>query len=438
MKYPKVLIIGQYFNTNSGGGITLTNLFHGWDKNNIAVAACEISNPDFSVCEKFYNIGGLEIKRGFPFNLIFSQTHSRSGIVNKTMGSEDSAKLHNTELSKLKQIKDNLLLITGQIHRRRRLEISKDLFNWINEFSPDIIYSQLSSLELIRLVATLQKKTGNPLVLHMMDDWPVTITSSQKGIFRLFWAKVINTELRDLFKKADVLLSISESMSDEYISLYGRKFIPFHNPVDLKFWTSATKKEYSFKGNFNILYAGRVGTGLQICLLDLAVAIQNLVNKGAKIEFQVQATTDHPVLKELVKFDFVTLRSQAPYNKLPDIFSEADLLLLPNDFDKNSVAFLKLSMPTKASEYMVSGTPILVFSSSETAVAKHALKYGWGYVVSENSTDKLEAAINKLYNDMDLRMALGYRAKEFALKNYDSEKIREGFKNAVQNNFLHS
>jgi len=37
--YPKILIFGQPFNTYSGGGITLTNLFRGWPKDRIAVAS---------------------------------------------------------------------------------------------------------------------------------------------------------------------------------------------------------------------------------------------------------------------------------------------------------------------------------------------------------------------------------------------------------------
>ena len=41
-----------------------------------------------------------------------------------------------------------------------------------------------------------------------------------------------------------------------------------------------------------------------------------------------------------------------------------------NDFDKKSISFLKYSMPTKASEYMISGTPVLVYSHGETAVSK--------------------------------------------------------------------
>ena len=36
--YPKILIIGQPFNKNSGGGITMSNLFNGWPNESLAVA----------------------------------------------------------------------------------------------------------------------------------------------------------------------------------------------------------------------------------------------------------------------------------------------------------------------------------------------------------------------------------------------------------------
>jgi len=57
MKYPKVLIVGQYFNIRSGGGITMTNLFKDWDKENIAVAAESIVDPNFAACNKYYQLG---------------------------------------------------------------------------------------------------------------------------------------------------------------------------------------------------------------------------------------------------------------------------------------------------------------------------------------------------------------------------------------------
>ena len=152
--------------------------------------------------------------------------------------------------------------------------------------------------------------------------------------------------------------------------------------------------------------------------------------KGLKIRFHIQATNSNPVLDELSKFTFITINPTVPYSELPRVFSQADVLLLPNDFDRTSRAFLKYSMPTKASEYMISGTPILLYSSAETAVTSHALKYNWAYVVSEKKNEALKSAITELYERRDLRTALGNTARDYAINNYDGALIREQFRKA--------
>ena len=69
---PKVLVIGQSFNKTSGGGITQSNLFAGWDKDKIAVACIAhlLRNSDNRVCENYYQLGKLEHRWTFPFSLI--------------------------------------------------------------------------------------------------------------------------------------------------------------------------------------------------------------------------------------------------------------------------------------------------------------------------------------------------------------------------------
>jgi hypothetical protein len=72
MIYPRILIFGQVFNKKSGGGITLTNLFNGWDKDKIAVLAIghELFDVTTDVCEIFYQLGDKEHKWIFPLNLL--------------------------------------------------------------------------------------------------------------------------------------------------------------------------------------------------------------------------------------------------------------------------------------------------------------------------------------------------------------------------------
>jgi glycosyltransferase involved in cell wall biosynthesis len=251
-------------------------------------------------------------------------------------------------------------------------------------------------------------------------------------LFRKHWETKIDKELRHLLSQANALMSISEYMSKEYYYRYGMEFIPFHNPIDVKHWL-LPDKTYEPEGAFKLLYAGRIGTGLQNSLLEVAAAVGELNTEGLNIVFHIQATNDNPVLKQLGRFEFVSIRKPVPYNELPLIFGEADLLLLPNDFDQKSVSFLKYSMPTKASEYMASGTPILVYSSIETAVTRHALQYHWAVVVSQNKKEVLKAAIKNIYADKDLRMSLGNSARELAIQKFDSNIIRANFKSVLLN-----
>lgn len=430
MYYPKILIIGQYFNTTSGGGITMTNLFKGWDKDNIAVAAENICNPNFEACNKYYQLGSLEIKRRFPFNLNHWRKPIYSGIVREkkpSMFPTPSTGGKKSGSKKIFLLYLHLLHFTGLYHYKSRYRTSSQFLSWIKEYSPDIIYSQLSSIGLIGLVTDLHKTFQLPIVIHIMDDWPLTI--SKKGLLQSYWQKNIDKKLRKLLHDSKVLLSISEAMSKEYRIRYGYNFIPFHNPIDIKFWGLYSKANYDLNDTFTILYAGRIGIGVQNCFLDIAEAIRNLILKGLKIKLHIQATNFNPVLNDLVKFDFVKLNAPVSYTELPEIFSKSDLLLLPNDFDSKSISFLRYSMPTKASEYMASGTPILLYSSIETAITRNALEHQWAYVVSERDIKKLESGIFELYEKKELRIRLAKTAKEYAIDNFEGDKIREQFKN---------
>ncbi|MFZ4707043.1 MAG: hypothetical protein ACOYMF_13640 [Bacteroidales bacterium] len=432
MNSPKVLIVGNHFDLKSGGGITMTNLFKGWDKDKIAVVAYKIENPDFTICERYYQLGSLECKQRFPYNFRMRGDGHKSGIITETKPGLSSISSVLIENPKPKNFYHKILQSTGIVdHYIPKLEVSNELLEWIREYSPEILYTMLASLELIRFVDELRRKSGIPVAVHIMDDWPSTIASQQKGPFKYFWHSTIEREFRKLLAKSTVKLSISEAMSDEYLRRYGISFQPFHNPIDVKYWSAFSKTSYESSTVFTILYAGRIGTGLTTCLKDVAKAINNLIKKGYKIEFRIQSTTKSPFLDELVSFGFVKLNPIAPYSELPKIFSQSDLLLMPNDFDAKSITFLKYSMPTKASEYMVSGTPILLYSSPETAVAMHAAKYNWAYVVSENDTGKLETAIAGIYQNTGLRERLGNTARDFAIRNYDDIIIRDLFRKSL-------
>lgn len=432
MPLPKTLIIGQPFNNDFGGGITQANLFWGWDKDKIAVVSTDhmFNNLNTEICDTYYILGNEEYKWAFPFNLIQRSVSSGQRIV-KPNNNSAAAPLSSGKSKLRARIVEKyfypFLEYAGLFHAISKLEISDKLKKWIDEYKPDVIYAQAPTRELVLFCTKMKEYIKKPMVYHVMDDWPSTI--SQKGPFKNYWHKKIDKELKVLLNRSATLLSISHAMAEEYKKRYGREFITFHNPIEIDFWKSHQKKTYELGASPAILYAGRIGPGIEITLETLAKAIEK-VNKGSKIQVQFfLQTKDKPQWVE--NYKCVQHKPMVAYKELPRVFAEADFLYLPYDFTIDSIRYIKYSMPTKAPEYMMCGTPILVFGPAETALVIDAMKNNWAKVVTENNVDTLAEAIKDLVTNEGLRKQITANAVSIAETNYNSVKIRSRFRDVI-------
>jgi glycosyltransferase involved in cell wall biosynthesis len=429
-QYPKILIIGQSFNKKSGGGVTISNLFKGWPKDRLAVASNTnlYSDLDTSVCDTYYQLGYNNKLHPFPLNIILPKI--QCGLLSvKQNADEDAADVVAARAGKYKFVYNAitaLLHFFGLYNILYKLKITPYFSAWVKEYKPDVIYTQLASLELIRFTENLRAETGKPIAIHIMDDWPLTI--NKPGLLYNYWQNKIDTEFRQLLNKSQLLMSISNRMSDEYRSRYGKEFIPFHNPIDINFWKPKTAKDYSINSHFIVLYAGRIGFGIENSITEIAEAVNEVAAQKNNIEFHIQ-TGDTEALKKLVSFtDKIKWIKPTAYNELPVKFASADLLLLPQDFDDKSVRFLRFSFPTKVSEYMISGTPVLVYGDESTGLTKYALQDKWAYVITQNKKQELVKAITELYENQHLRKELAQRAQKIAEEREDAEIVREAFR----------
>ncbi len=430
MSLPKVLIIGQTFNSKTGGGITQSNLFSGWDKDKIAVACTAhlLSNSDRNICDNYYQLGKDEHKWIFPFN--FLQREFPSGLLKNgnDYTQEPVIIKHKNFRSKLvDDIFYPFLKYTGLIHCISKIELSAEFCKWLNDFNPDVIYAQGQDRERILFSLLLHSYLKKPLIFHMMDDWPSTI--SDKGFLKKYWYKKIDHDFRILLEKASLLMGISDAMAYEYKRRYNKKFITFHNPIDINFWKEHQKTNYELSNFPTILYAGRIGLGIQSSLERIAKVVQ-LVNKelNTTIKFILQ-TAEMPVWSN--NYSCVEHRSLVAYYSLPKIFSEADFLILPYDFSSESIKYIQYSMPTKAPEYMISGTPIIIFAPEATAVVKYAEKYEWAKIVVKNNDQDLFAAIKNLIQNKTLREKIGQNGKRIAEEKHNSTIVSNNFKNLI-------
>ncbi len=430
MPLPKVLIIGQTFSNTTGGGITQSNLFSGWDKDKVAVACTAhlLNNSDSDICNNYYQLGQHEHKWIFPFSYLQKKFPSGPLKIKQEYPVDSLIIKDKSFRSKLiNNVFFPFLKYTGLIHCISKIELSTEFCKWLNEFNPDVIYAQGQDRERILFSLLLHSYLKKPLIFHMMDDWPSAI--SNKGPLKNYWYKKIDHDFRILLDKAALLMGISDAMAHEYKNRYNKNFITFHNPININFWKKHQKVKYELYNPTTILYAGRVGLGIQTSLETIAKSI-DLINKELNIcvKFILQ-TANKPAWS--INYSCIEHRSLVLYNNLPKIFSEADFLILPYDFSSESLKYIQYSMPTKAPEYMISGTPIIIFAPETTAVVKYAEKYEWAEIVIKNNAQDLSIAIKKLIQNKILREKIGQNAKKIAEEKHNLINVSNNFKNLI-------
>ncbi len=426
MSSQKILILNQPFDNNTGGGITLSNLFANSKKEDLAVACSGYlltSETDASRCDNYYQLGSKERQWVFPFNLVARTYYS--GPVELDKSSKENIVVIKSKL-RVKLIINYLIPILdyfGFSHFFTKSKLSQEFCNWVTEFNPKVVYAQATTREELLFCIAFKKRFNIPMVFHMMDDWPTMV--GIKGFCRTYWENKINNEFRQLFSLTEVALSISDYMAEAYKVRYGKEFLTFHNSINIDFWRKKQRKKYQLSDSPRILYAGRVGLGIDESLKNIAMAIKHINDElGSDVKFSLQVK-ERP--DWAADFSCVVHNHFVEYEELPHVFAAADLLILPYDFSIESISFIKYSMPTKAPEYMASGTPIIIFAPEDTAIVKYAKRFNWAKVVQENSIDELVSVLKELLNDELERKEIAQNAVRIAEKNHDSESVAAQF-----------
>ena len=428
--FPRVLVVGQSFELVTGGGITLSNLFTGWPKASLANAATILYPPNWEVCDQYYDIGALETPLIPPLGWVWPYRRYSGPLTRPEKPERASTSEPKVETGLIKYIHQVSASIGFQ-EIIRRIHISSRLRTWVEHFQPELLYTQAASLHAVRLTQRLADMYQIPYVIHMMDDWPSTLYADKLLSTYLRWR--VLAEFEHLLKGSSGFLGISPKMCTTYQARYGYACIPFQNTLDLDAWKKhARHNSWKVSSPFVLMYRGRVGKSIDTSLIDIADAVQQLYQQGIALRFDIYIT---PACNELTRkryerADCVFVHQPGDFTSVPSALAAADLLVLCYDFDPGSIEFIRYSLPTKAPEYMASGTAILVYAPPGMAITEYASQ-GWGYTVLEKNQTNLQQAILQLMNDDILRETLGKRAQELVLQNHESQKVRDAFRQTL-------
>ena len=181
------------------------------------------------------------------------------------------------------------------------------------------------------------------------------------------------------------------------------------------------------EGPHRILFTGGVYNMNRDALLQMVEAVEKLGPSpdGRDVRLVVCAPNDPAVLAGIgvrgdrVETRFVDSRTAMRLQK------EADILYLPLAFDTPWKDEVRTVYPTKAVEYLVSGTPILLHAPGDSYTVHEAREMGWALVVDRQDGAALQGAIARLLTDRPLREELAAGARS-AAEGRDANRIAAG------------
>jgi glycosyltransferase involved in cell wall biosynthesis len=452
-EFPRLLFITTAaFNNVTGGGITFSHLFAGWPRDRIATIHNDPVPPTDEICNRYYRLTSREID-SWPIRRRAPHDHPApletpagrapqdedAGLValrkNLILRSPRGGRLegctgNDPAFRSLLRLAKAAVFGDGVPERSR---LTPELESWIAAFRPQLIYTILGGIGMMSLIERIRRRFALPLAVHFMDDWPAAI--HRGGLFSPLQRRHMHRLIGRLVGAASAAFSICEEMSQEYEARYGRPFAAFHNAVDVARWSAVAQRDPAPGSTLRLLYAGSVLDFAQAeSLADCCAAVAKLRQGGMAVALEIySASTQTLALRrrfagetaigfhEPIADDAVYFRTLA----------EADVLLLPVNFDAHSARYVRLSMPTKVPSYLVSGTPVLVYGPPGIAQVEYARRAGWGHVLDRRDGDALAAAIRRLGADTPLRRALSKAAKRLAAGRHDIDATRGKFQAAL-------
>ena len=406
-KFPKVLIINlEPFNSTSGTGITLSNIFGGWDSDSIAQIYMSDLSPDYNICKNYFKLSPKILPFDYYIRNVVSLFKKSKPQSNKPAAiSKSSNKI---------SLKNTIHLNSRAIADLSLLQIPDELLKFVEKFNPDIIYSTLGNIWIIKLTNEISSRIKKPIVPHFMDDWTSSLYF-QNELFGLA-RKRFDDYFNLLLTKSSFGLCISEQMAKEYNKRYNLPFYSFANSIDDSLFSPPNNIEK--KDKFTLLYVGGLHLNRWKSILDISEAVEQLNKNGIGVTFEIFCPNSDFELykKKFADFTSTMLGGELRSNQVPLKLKDCDMLVHVESFEENYVKYTKFSLSTKIPQYMASGKPIFGYGPNSLASIQHIVKAKAGKTVENKSVSEVIDVLSKLIIDEK-------SLKKYALNGFNFAKI---------------
>ena len=300
---------------------------------------------------------------------------------------------------------------------------------------PDLVITQVPSLELAEAVVKLAKQKAIPVVVDICDLWPDVYRRLFSCYFRFLYKIIFHSEIRRarrIFQSATAISAVSESFlawgleqakragtSYDKVFHIGYPGATFTEPapeqiklLEDKYGFSKEKMIVFFAGTFCSSYdLETVFSSAEILSQKKVLDVEIIIAGGGGEE--------NAIRKRIEGLDNVKFVGWLDSSELQMFLSISTVGLAPYSADA------LMSLPNKPFEYMAASLPIL--SSLKGELEQLINDEGCGKCIAASDPVALADAIIYLRNNPKVTSAMGMRGRKAFERGYESGKIYSGF-----------
>ena len=409
----KVLVISHnVFGQSTNMGKTISAYFDGWNVDDIAQIYVHSGVPTDKICDNYYRITDKEA--------IKSIVTRRCGTIykdyfkNGALAEEKPNSQITTSLYQKARARTPIIYLSRNLWWGLSAWKSKKLLNWVDEFSPDVVFFASGDYSFTYKIALdIAKYKKIPLVVSCMDDYYFYNKNENrflgKAVYKSFMKCVYKT-----MKYASCLFTICDKMTIEYTKLFGRPCYTLHTPTMISEpMVCGEQKAISYMGNLGYK------RNEQLVALGRALkSIDSEVNSKF-VDIYSKESCDE-VLRDFTEENGIRFHGGISAEQVIDVMRNSMALVHTESFDESTRKSVAYSVSTKIADSLASGVCILAYGPSEVASVKYLRENNAAYCIDEN--DNLESALVEFFENSALRDEITKNAIELSKKNHSPSK----------------
>ncbi|NEN22249.1 WcaI family glycosyltransferase [Cryomorpha ignava] len=283
---------------------------------------------------------------------------------------------------------------------------------------------------LIGLPAVLYKFFKRSKFIYHIQDMQIEAARDLGMIKSKFLIKTLFGIENFIFRKADIISSISDGMTLKLRHKSNREIYFFPNWADIKTFhpihnKTEIKKEYGFEDKDEIvLYSGAIG---QKQGLDAILSAADFLREEADIKFIICGQGPYKSALEKtaseLKLNNTFFFPLQPLEKFNDFLNLADVHLVIQKADASD-----LMMPSKLTSILAVGGLALITANENSGLHSIVKNHGVGMVVPAENQEALNLSIRMALREKEKNRLIREKARSYAEQFLDKNEIMSRFK----------